>query len=576
MKPFLLLLIAFQSIIALQVPTIKKVVALSDTSVQVSWHSNDPSVTGFYILRVDPMMSFPWKIDTLAATESTYIDMHVEPAETYGYGVAAFSATESAYPSSYTSVTLPGIRRIFNLPNLYTSWDTVSSTIKVKIQDNATIETGYRVLKSQNFGPFSELKTLISTNPALMDTISCTDNSVQAGAWYVYRAIVYNSTRKDSTETTIYAYPKGNARTTKKLSLGAKLSDFPIRLGSWALKQGDTICVRQDSMPWDSCSLINVVDKNKPVSAGRILDKVPSRPQQPQSYASLENILLYRNGGVMVQYRFKNGAIDSLRSVPAYPSFGTGPGVTVGQVIGKINEHTVLTRYTDKKYVYHGINFVSQDSLVLLGAVPLAAWGFCSEYRFITLQAGKVCEYLVAGFQNGSNCDLSTPVQQYYFSYDFSFDPLAAVQSPPQNPPDTTVREIDGYLTQDSLIKRSKAVFVDSARSLIYLFGDTTMSVYSFSFETGISKQPQTSAPVNNSLSIIYHPSERRLTFTFSKPWYGSPTMVQLYSPNGKLLFAKDAGRERSVRVPDGICGVVIVKVVSGNEKVEKKIFVVK
>jgi hypothetical protein len=167
-------------------------------------------------------------------------------------------------------------------------------------------------------------------------------------------------------------------------------------------------------------------------------------------------------------------------------------------------------------------------------------------------------------------------VQEYYFSYDYSFNPFASIQSPPQNPPDTTVREINGFLTQDSLIKRSKVVFVDSARSLVFLFGDTTMSVYSFSFETGVSKQPQTSARVNNNLSIIYRPSERRLSFTSSKPWCGSPVMVRLYSPNGKLLFAKDAGRERSVRVPEGICGVVIVKVISGNEKVEKKILLIK
>jgi hypothetical protein len=526
-------------------------------------------------------MSSSWPIDTLAATDSTYVDIPLQPGETYGYGVAAFSATSWVYPKTYSFITLPGTRRIFYAPDLTSSWDTVSSKIQVKIQDNSTIETGYKVLKAQNFGPFSEVATLISANPPLMETIVYTDNTVQAGSWYVYRVIVYNSTQKDTSETTIYAYPKGQARTRKKLSLGSKLSDFSVRLGSWALKQGDTICVRQNGAPLDSCLLINVADKNKPVSAGRIRDRVPSFPQAPESYVSLDNTLLYRNMASMVQYRFTSGVIDSICTVPAYQINFMGLSATEGQVIGKINKNTLLARYFDKKYVYHGFYFISQDTLVYLGTDPLLAAGFCTQYTFLMLQAGRAYEYFVTGFQSGSTCDLSNPVQQYYFSYDYFFNPLPPVQTllfppPLQTAPDTTVREIEGFLTQDPLIKNSKVVFIDSARSLVFLFGDTMMSVYSFSFETGVSKQFQTPAHAGNNLSIIYHPFARRLTFASSGLRSGSPIMVRLYSAAGKLLFSRDAGRERSVIVPREICGVVIVKVVNGNEKAEKKVFIIK
>jgi hypothetical protein len=581
MKQFLLLLVIFQSVFALQLPTIKGIVALSDTSVLVSWHSNDPAVTGFYILRINPAMSFYWPVDTLAATESTYVDIPLQPGETYGYGVAVFSAVASAFPITFSFITLPGTRRIFYNPDLVTSWDTVSSTICVKINDRATIETGYKVQRARDFGPFSEVATLVSANPALMDTIVFTDNTVQAGAWYTYRVIVYNSTQKDTSETTIYAYPKGQARTRKKLSLGSKLSDYSVRIGSWALKQGDTICVRQNGVPLDSCLLINVADKNRPVFAGRIRDRVPSFPQTPESYVSLDNTLLYRNMASMVQYRFTSGVIDSVCTVPAYQVNFMGLSAAGGQVIGKINKNTLLARYFDKKYVYHGFYFISQDTLVYLGTDPLLAAGFCTQYTFLMLQAGRAYEYFVTGFQNGSTCDLSTPVQQYYFSYDYFFNPLPPVQTllfppPLQTAPDTTVREIEGCLTQDSLIKNSKAVFVDSARSLVFLFGDTMLSVYSFSFETGVSKQLQTPAHAGNNLSIIYHPSARRLTFASSGLRTGSQTMVRLYSAGGKLLFSRDAGRERSVLVPGGICGVVIVKVVNGTERAQKKIVIIK
>ena len=79
----MLLLIACQGAFALQSPTITGLVALSDTSAWLTWHSNDPATTGFYIHRVDPFMSSSRIIDTLPAADTEYIAI-VSPAETCG------------------------------------------------------------------------------------------------------------------------------------------------------------------------------------------------------------------------------------------------------------------------------------------------------------------------------------------------------------------------------------------------------------------------------------------------------------------------------------------------------------
>lgn len=573
MKRFMLLLFLCPYAFALQTPTITGIAALSDTSVQVSWHSDDAAILGFYVLRIDPVMSFYRPIDTLAATDSSYIDSPLRPAETYGYGVAAFSATGASYPTTFSWITLPGTRRIFIAPTLSCRWDTAMSLVYVTIKDNSTIETGYRVLRAENFGAFSELATLVSAFPALTDTILFTDNTAKTGAWYTYRAIVYNSEQKDSSETTVFTYQKKPVRTARHLSLGSKASDFPVRFGAWALKHGDTICVQQDSAPWDSCSLIDVSDKDRPVSAGRIWNKVPLRPQQPQSYTSLGNILLYRNGGLMVQYRFLNGAVDSLCSVPQYNLRFPPPGLSIGQVVGTVNNNVAVTRYSDNKYFYYDSHFFSQEKLVPLGTSQpqQPGFGFCVGITFLLFRSGAAHESWTTGFQNGATCDMGHPAQQYYPAFDFSFDPRTPVQTVDQNVPDTTLREYDGYLTSDSLIKKSRAVFVDSVRSLMYLFSDTMLSVFSFSSETGVSKQLQ--RPADHRLFIRYRSTERRLFIACSG---AASATVKLFSLNGKLLFAREIGIEKAVQVPEGISGVVFVRVEVAGKRVDRKISIMK
>lgn len=573
MKRIIPILIACHCAFAIQAPTITGIVALNDTTVRLTWHSNDDATQGFYILRVDPYMSFSRRIDTLSAAGTEYVDT-VLPGESYGYGVAAFSADDVSDETPYSFIEMPGIKRIFLAPDLYGLWDTVTASIELGIIDRSTTETGFRVLRAEDFGAFSERTVLLSDNPSLNDTLCFTDNTAKIGAWYTYRVIVYDNKGEGSSEINVFAYPKTSTRPTKKIVPGSKVSDFPIRYGNWALKQGDTICVQQDSIPFDSCTLIDVGDREKPVFAGRIENSVPLRLQEPQSYAALGNILLYRSRGSMVQYRFNNGIVDSVCSVLLYDVNFNPRGMSIGEVVGILNNNVAVTRYIDDKHFYYDTYFFSQEKLVPLGTFWRGEFVPCNEVTFLFFSAGKAYDYLVDGFKNGTACDMSHPVQQVYLSFDFSFDPRTPVEGFSENVPDTVFREYNGYLTSDTMIKKSKAIFVDSLKSLMYLFSETKLSVYSFSLETGFLKQPHTPSLLNNRLILRYISAGRRLYIGYDGIFNDAAIRIKLFSLKGTLLFDREIVPGTNVNVPHGISGMVLVKVGAANKRSEGKIII--
>ena len=70
MKRIILILLAYHCVFAIEAPTMTGIVALSDTTVRLTWQSNDPETQGFYIFRVDPLMSSIRRIDTVSAADT--------------------------------------------------------------------------------------------------------------------------------------------------------------------------------------------------------------------------------------------------------------------------------------------------------------------------------------------------------------------------------------------------------------------------------------------------------------------------------------------------------------------------
>lgn len=278
----------------------------------------------------------------------------------------------------------------------------------------------------------------------------------------------------------------------------------------------------------------------------------------------------------MAQYRFSNGAVDSICSVPQYNLHSQPPATSVGQVVGTVNNNVLVIRYADDKYFHYDSHFFSQEKIVPLGTFQQGGFGFCNEVTFLFFRAGIAYDFWANGFQSGATCDMSHLVQQNYLSYDFSFDPRAPVETVYQFAPDTVLREYNGYLTSDTGIKKSKAVFVDSTKSLVYLFNDTMLAVYSLSFATVFSKQLPKPSPLNSRLNIRYNSIGRRLVIENAGTLNAASTKIKLFSLNGALLHAQEIGPWNIVPVPDGIRGIILLRVDAANKRMERKMIIVK
>jgi len=279
----------------------------------------------------------------------------------------------------------------------------------------------------------------------------------------------------------------------------------------------------------------------------------------------------------MVQYRFSGNVVDSVCSVPLHQGSFADLSPTIGEVVGTINNNVVVTRYADEKYFYYDTYFLSPEKFLPLGTSQRGGFGWCNEGIFLSFHAGRSFELWAEGSLNEKACDMSNPNPRYYLSYDFSFDPRMPVENFSDNPPDTTLREYNGYLTSDSLIKNSQAVFIDTAKSLIYLFSETKLSIYSLTLETVHSNQPQKPVMLHNRFSFMYIPARRQLRIDCTEANLKAAMRLKLFSLNGSLLFIGDIVPGASfIDIPRGIMGMVLVKVDGSNKRTEGKIMILR
>ena len=88
--------------------------------------------------------------------------------------------------------------------------------------------------------------------------------------------------------------------------------------------------------------------------------------------------------------------------------------------------------------------------------------------------------------------------------------------------------------------------------------------------------RPVLSQRDRNNPDITFHAASNRLLITGLLPRPGDKTRVSLFSLNGKLLYAAQAGRENSIQVPRRMTGVVLARVEGQGYRVEKRIVIVR
>ncbi|MCU1284061.1 MAG: Protein sidekick-2 [Acidobacteriales bacterium] len=163
--------------------------ASSGASVQLNWTDNSSNETGFKIDRCTGSGCSSWSTKTsppLSPNTITWTDSTVVPSTTYSYRVTAINDVGSSTTPPTTSITTPSV------PAAPTSLSAVASstaaTITLTWADNATNETGYKVMRCADYG--CSAFSLLNTPPA--NATSFTDTGLDSGRIYNYQVLAYN------------------------------------------------------------------------------------------------------------------------------------------------------------------------------------------------------------------------------------------------------------------------------------------------------------------------------------------------------------------------------------------------
>ena len=273
MKKLIPILLVCSLSYGLNAPYLISATALSDSSVELSWRNNDAGTTGFIVQRKDSTEIVYHFVDSVKSpTQLTYTDMNgLLPVTLYTYQVIAYSAAEVSDTSNSLQVVTPARQIIFNQPSvsIYWNFDT-SGAVKIRISDNANCETGYRIYRDEDFSSsFSLISQITSTNPEQMDSIIWYDNSVSPNTWYNYHIAAYTSSDSIfSSPCSTYTFQVIQPQEVVKLQ---KISDFPVSdSGSWSVKIGDSIILKESNAPAGMFTVINISDPANPLFAGYI------------------------------------------------------------------------------------------------------------------------------------------------------------------------------------------------------------------------------------------------------------------------------------------------------------------
>jgi hypothetical protein len=571
-----------QCALALQAPVITSIIALSDTSVRITWRDSDPGVLGYYVKRADPWMSVFMTIDTVPGTDTSYTDPHLLPCAYYGYEVVAFSASEVSPPSSYATVTTTGIRRVFTTPIVAATWDTAGKKVVLTIKDLSTIEKGYAVARSVNFGKFSQIMSWQSSAPQDTGDTVVEDHASagELGCWLLYRVSVFNDSAQDTAkEELVFTYQNKQPPAAKILTLGQKLFDFKLHTVLWAVKEADTIVLNGPEEDTNVTLTRLVLVPDPPfVIAGTITARPLLLNKLFYSYYSFGNNVFSLKDDLARYFKYTNG---SMRMIGGEYGLGLGTQCRAGgpvagtRPVGIVNGNVLVSRLPMDKAVCYSLSYFDADTFAPIGSYSQPT-DFCMGYSPVSFLNGKAYEKWRTFGQPGGICDTLDVGQEICFTFDFSRDPRSPAIAPAASPADTALREYDGYVSADPVLKAARAVFVDSVKSRVYLLSDSLLAAYSFTAATTSAGRPVLSQRDRNNPDITFHAASNRLLITglLSRP--GDKARVSLFSLNGKLLYAAQAGQENSIQVPRRMTGVVLARVEGQGYRVEKRVFIVR
>jgi fibronectin type 3 domain-containing protein len=185
--------------------------ALGSNRISLSWERGSANETGFRVERKAGQGGVFELIATLPAGTQTYSSTNLTPLTEYCYRVIAFNSVGSSLPSDEACATTADTAPAS--PSNLVASAIALDRIRIAWTQNSENETGFRIERRVDNGPYSELVTLAE------NVTSYNDDSVNESSEYCYRVLAFNSfgdsdySNDDCARTTVLIPdPPSNAR----------------------------------------------------------------------------------------------------------------------------------------------------------------------------------------------------------------------------------------------------------------------------------------------------------------------------------------------------------------------------
>lgn len=267
----LVVILAVQgSLFALQAPYLLSVKPLSSNTITIKWRNNDISTQGFLVLcksQSENQFSIKKIVDN--NTDST-TDSGLMPKSTYVYAIKSFNGSDTSDISNIDSATT--LEGKFVKPVLSVSFDEMKFQNVLTIKDSSEVNRDMYIFKSLDGKDFFALKKIEIRSPLSEKTITVIDSGATTNQWYEYFVKEVSDTDTViSDKQSLFSINYQTMLTPNKdsvLTLGEKLSDFPIKYNAWSMKIGDTILLSEQGIGDNECSVIEISDPSNPKYQG--------------------------------------------------------------------------------------------------------------------------------------------------------------------------------------------------------------------------------------------------------------------------------------------------------------------
>ncbi|MCU0609653.1 MAG: hypothetical protein MUF22_07815 [Chitinispirillaceae bacterium] len=386
-----LLLVSFHLASALQSPYLQPVSAVNDTIASLTWRNNDVNTTGFLVFRGRTADSLS-QIRSLTAAATTWRDSTTRciPGVSirYVYAIKATSATETSELSNRDSVTLR-LPIVFRSPSITTlDWNYRSGMLSVAYVDSANCEERYKVHLSTDGHNFWHHLDIPQPLAKTMGPATISFDRVPPNTWLHVRVVGYiGNDSVVSAVKKIHSLDIPRWRASRRFIYPAEtLSRFPISLGNWLSRKGDTILLHESSQSVGTSSVIDYSNPRQPTFKGYRSQNMTMLP--PSTSLTLRDNFLVMLKSVMTGAYSVDGSHSIYHCRFFDSTCTTSDSLSLGVVAGwGTAEKYSTTALNDSLFVVHVIlrsgGKWKNERVAIVGVNNS---GFTSATRLIDLQ----------------------------------------------------------------------------------------------------------------------------------------------------------------------------------------------